>query len=133
MTQTVVKSDKNVVVKVDTEFKLNDASHRSTLQRRVVDTNTVDVRVSTGNSDATLRVVRDFLTAKILRLDDFSLERSLKSIVIQNKASKFLFISEKDENGREKSVTMISNGEVIFHKLITYSNKNQVKGCHFWC
>ena len=133
MTQTVVKSDKNVVVKVVTEFKLNDASHRSTLQRRVVDTNTVDARVSTGNSDATLRVVRDFLTAKILRLDDLSFERSLKSIVIQNKASKFLFISEKDENGREKSVTMISNGEVIFHKLITYSNKNQVKGCHFWC
>ncbi len=37
-----------------------------------------------------------------------------------------MYITEKDENGREKSRTIISKGEVIFHQLLTYSDRNQV-------
>ena len=43
-----------------------------------------------------------------------------------DRSSQFLYIAEKDENGREKSRTIISKGEVIFHQLLTYSNRNQV-------
>jgi hypothetical protein len=126
LTQKIVRNDKIGSVTIDTDFKVNDVNYRSTLQRRVVDANTVDVKLSTQNSVSTLRIVRDLLTSKILRVDNLSFDESAKSTIIQDKSSQFLFISEKDENGREKSVTIISKGEVIFHQLIVYSNKNQV-------
>jgi len=126
LTQKIVRNDKIGSVTIDTDFKVNDINYRSTLQRRVVDANTVDIKLSTQNSVSTLRIVRDLLTSKILRVDNLSFDESAKSTIIQDKSSQFLFISEKDENGREKSVTIISKGEVIFHQLIVYSNKNQV-------
>jgi hypothetical protein len=125
--QKIRKNSKNEIVETETEVRIGDKNYRSVLKRNFIDIQTTEVTVSTENVSSTLRIVVDHLTSKVKKVDDLIFDHSARSTMIKDEMSpQFLYISEKDENGREKSRTMLSNGQVIFHQLLTYSHRNQV-------
>ena len=125
--QRILKNSKNKILETETEVRIADKNYRSSLKINFVDTETTDVTVSTEDVSSTLRIVVDHLTSKVKKVDNLIFDHSARSTMIKDdKSPQFLYISEKDENGREKSRTMLSNGQVIFHQLLTYSHRNQV-------
>jgi hypothetical protein len=115
-------------VEIEVTVQIDDKKYVSKIHQKFVGTNKIEVKVSTENKTSLLNIEIHQLTSKISKIDNLVYDVSVKSTIIQDdKSSNFLYIAEKDENGREKSRTMISKGEVIFHQLITYSNRNQVQ------
>ena len=126
----IKRNDQNEITESEVTVQIDDKKYASSLHRKFVDMNTVEVKVSTQNITSSCTIEIHHLTSKITKIDNLVYDVSIKSTLIQDdKSTKFLYIAEKDENGREKSRTMISKGEVIFHQLLTYSNRNQVRGC----
>ena len=129
ITHNIKRNRQNEIVDSQISVQIADKKFVSTLQRTFVGINNVEVNVSTENQTSVLKLEIDQLTSKISKIDYLVYDVSVKSTIIQDdKSTNFLYIAEKDENVREKSRTMISKGEVIFHQLLTYSNKNQVYG-----
>ena len=80
-------------------IQTDDKKYASSLHRKFVDINNVEVKVSAQNKTSFCKIEIHHLTSKIMKIDNLVYDVSVKSTLIQeDKSTKFLYIAEKDEN-----------------------------------
>ena len=80
--ENVFKNVKNVVT-IETDFRIENSSHKSTIKRHEIEAGVTDVTLTTQNFTTSFRIAKDFLTSKIVKVDDLSFTYTSKSTIIQ--------------------------------------------------
>ena len=69
----------------------------------------------------------DVVSKRVITANEFIYEQSVSSRMIRGIDSLSLHLAELDTLGREKTRTMIVNGQVAYHEALFYNQMNLIK------